>query len=128
MGTDVRLQAIYDRVKNLKDRFYQTKTQDEWDECKKELVTVLDEAKELMTPDFYPKYKEGVVATISKMWSFKEKYFQQQGQKKQYQPKVTYLLQPELAEALTAYIKLKTAVLASDYEGRLNIEKEKNFC
>ena len=128
MGTDVRLQAIYDRVKNLKDRFYQTKTQDEWDECKKELVTVLDEAKELMTPDFYPKYKEGVVATISKMWSFKEKYFQQQGQKKQYQPKVTYLLQPELAEALTAYIKLKTAVLASEYEGRLNIEKEKNFC
>lgn len=128
MATDVKLQAVYDRVKNLKQRFYETKTQEEWDECKKELVTVLDEAKELMTPDFFPKYKQGVVDSVAKMWTFKEKYFQQQGQKKTYQPKVTYLLQPELAQALTAYIQLKTAVLASEYEGRLNIEKEKNFC
>lgn len=128
MGTDVRLQAIYDRVKNLKDRFYQTKTQDEWDECKKELVTVLDEAKELMTPDFYPKYKEGVVATISKMWSFKEKYFQQQGQKKQYQPKVTYLLQDDLAAALTKYIQLKTIELSMELEAKKMISDARNYC
>ena len=128
MENKERLQAVYDRVKNLKDRFYASKNQSEWDECKKELVAVLDEAKALMTPDFYPKYKQGVVDSVAKMWTFKEKYFQQQGQKKQYQPKVTYLFQPELAQALTAYIKLKTAVLASEYEGRLNIEKEKNFC
>ena len=128
MSTDVRLQAVYDRVKNLKDRFYASKNQSEWDECKKELVAVLDEAKALMTPDFFPKYKQGVVDSISKMWSFKESYFNKQGQKKQFTQKVTFLLQPELAEALTAYIKLKTAVLASEYEGRLNIEKEKNFC
>lgn len=115
MGTDVRLQAIYDRVKNLKDRFYQTKNQEDWDECKKELVTVLDEAKELMTPDFYPKYKEGVVATISKMWSFKEKYFQQQGQKKQYQPKVTYLLQDETSQKLTEFLDVLTKVLKKKY-------------
>ena len=128
MATDVKIQAVYDRVKNLKQRFYETKTQEEWDECKKELVTVLDEAKGLMTSDFFPKYKQGVVDSVAKMWTFKEKYFQQQGQKKQYQPKVTYLLQPELAEALTKYIQLKTAVLASEYEGRLNVLKEKECC
>lgn len=127
MVTDVRLQSIYDRVKNLKDRFYQTKNQEEWDECKKELIPLLDEAKTLMTPDFYPKYKQGVVDAIAKMWTFKEKYFQQQGQKKTYQPKVTYLLQDELAQALTEYIKLKTKQLQYELETKKTMEKTENF-
>lgn len=101
MGTDVRLQAIYDRVKNLKDRFYQTKNQEEWDECKKELVTVLDEAKGLMTSDFYPKYKQGVVDSVAKMWTFKEKYFQQQGQKKVFPVKQSYIFREDEGLAFT---------------------------
>ena len=127
MATDVKLQSIYDRVKNLKDRFYATKTQQDWDECKKELIPLLDEAKGLMTPDFFPKYKQGVVDAIAKMWTFKEKYFQQQGQKKTYQPKVTYLLQDELAQALTEYIKLKTKQLQYELETKKTMEKTENF-
>lgn len=127
MATDVKLQSIYDRVKNLKDRFYATKTQQDWDECKNELIPLLDEAKGLMTPDFFPKYKQGVVDAIAKMWTFKEKYFQQQGQKKTYQPKVTYLLQDELAQALTEYIKLKTKQLQYELETKKTMEKTENF-
>ena len=127
MATDVRLQSIYDRVKNLKDRFYQTKNQEERDECKKELIPLLDEAKTLMTPDFYPKYKQGVVDAIAKMWTFKEKYFQQQGQKRTYQPKVTYLLQDDLAQALTEYLKLKTIQLSMQLEAKKSILDEKKF-
>lgn len=104
MGTDVRLQSIYDRVKNLKDRFYQTKNQQEWDECKKELIPLLDEAKGLMTSDFFPKYKQGVVDAIAKMWTFKEKYFQQQGQKKVFPAKQSYIFR-EGAES-EAFIRL----------------------
>jgi hypothetical protein len=104
MATDVKLQSVYDRVKSLKDRFYATKNQEEWEECKKELIPLLDEAKTLMTPDFYPKYKQGVVDSIAKMWAFKEKYFQQQGQKKVFPAKQSYIFR-EGAES-EAFVKL----------------------
>lgn len=103
MATDAKLQSVYDRVKNLKDRFYQTKSQEEWDECKKELIPLLDEAKTLMTPDFFPKYKQGVVDAIAKMWTFKEKYFQQQGQKKVFPAKQSYIFREDEGQA---FIKL----------------------
>lgn len=118
MATDVKLQAVYDRVKNLKQRFYETKTQEEWDECKKELVTVLDEAKGLMTPDFFPKYKQGVVDAVAKMWTFKEKFFQQQGQKKQYPVKSSFIFREDegqafsrLCNALADFLEKKTKML-----------------
>ena len=80
-----------------------------------------------MTPDFYPKYKQGVVDSIAKMWSFKESYFNKQQNKKQYQPKVTYLLQDELAQALTEFIKLKTIQLSMELEAQKSILDEKKF-
>ena len=124
---DKNAKEVYEPMKELKNKFYQTKTQEEWDACKEELKAIYDKASKLMDKTFYEQYRDGVNASILKMYEFKKKYFEQGG-KKQYQPKVTYLLQDELAQALTEYIKLKTAVLASEYEGRLNIEKEKNFC
>lgn len=118
MATDVKLQSVYDRVKNLKDRFYQTKNQDEWEECKKELIPLLDEAKGLMTPDFYPKYKQGVVDSIAKMWAFKEKYFQQQGQKKVFPVKSSFIFREDegqsfsrLCNALADFFEKKTKML-----------------
>lgn len=116
MVTDVKLQAVYDRVKNLKQRFYETKTQEEWDECKKELVTVLDEAKELMTPDFFPKYRQGIVDSIAKIYSYKEKQFN----KKQFvpQPKQSYIFREDegqsfsrLCNALADFLEKKTKML-----------------
>lgn len=116
MGTDVRLQSIYDRVKNLKDRFYQTKSQDEWDECKKELIPLLDEAKGLMTSDFYPKYKQGVVDSITKMWAFKEKYFQQQGQKKVFPAKQSYIFREDEGQKIIEFLDTLNKVLKKKYD------------
>lgn len=99
-------------MKELKEKFYNTKTQSEWDECKKELTALLDKAKEMMTEDFYPKYKQGVIDSILKMYTFKEKYFA----KKQYvaQPKQSFILREDegrafvrLANALADYIEKK---------------------
>lgn len=127
MENKEKLQAVYDRVKNLKDRFYASKDQSEWDECKKELIPLLDEAKALMTPDFYPKYKQGVVDSVAKMWTYKEPYFNKQQTKKQFQPKVTYLLQDDLADALTKFIQLKTIELSMELEAKKSIADEKKY-
>lgn len=116
---------VYDKVKDVKNRFYNSKTQDEWNQIKEDYKVVMAKAKELMTPEFYEKYNKGVQDSIAKIYSYKEKQF---NKAKVFSPKVTYLLQDDLAEALTKYIQLKTAVLASEYEGRLNIIKEKECC
>lgn len=103
---------VYTPMKELKERFYASKTQDEWDGCKKELTALLDKAKEMMTEDFYPKYKQGVIDSISKMYTFKEKYFS----KKQYvaQPKQSFIFREDegksfarLCNALAEYIEKK---------------------
>lgn len=125
MANKPEVQKIYDDVKTIKNGFYNAKNESEWQTLKSQLTTTLEEAKKVLTPDFYKQYREGVIASISKIYTYKQKQWEN---KKQFTPKKTYLLQDELAEALTAYIKLKTQILAYEYEGRLNIEKEKNFC
>ena len=101
---------VYDKVKDVKNRFYNAKTQDEWNQIKEDYKVVMAKAKELMTPEFYEKYNKGVQDSIAKIYGYKEKQFN----KKQFQPKVTYLLQPELAQALTEYLKIKTIQLIKE--------------
>lgn len=125
MANKPEVQKFYDDIKKLKDSFYNCNEQSQWDELKTQLTTTLEEGKKVLTPDFYKQYRDGVVQSIAKIYTYKQKMWEK---KKQFTPKKTYLLQDELAEALTAYIKLKTQILAYEYEGRLNIEKEKNFC
>lgn len=109
---------VYEPIKELKQRFYDSKTQDDWNACKEELVELLAKAESVMDKDFYPKYKEGILASIKKMYDYKQKYFAKQGngEKKTYQPKVTYLIQDDLAAALTKYIELQTKLLEVQYE------------
>lgn len=101
-------EKVYEPIKNLKNKFYQTKTQEEWDNCKVELKELLELAKPMMDSEFYEKYKKGVVDSIAKTYTYKEKYFKKS--KFTPQPKVTYLLQDELAQALTEYVKVLTKI------------------
>ena len=106
---------IYTPAKELKDKFYNAKTIEDWNACKEELKTLLTKIDEpLMTTDFAISYKKNLVDSIAKMWKYKEPYFNKQQNKKQFQPKVTYLLQPELAQALTEYFKIKTIQLVKE--------------
>ena len=119
---------IYEPVKALKDKFYNAKTMEEWNTCKEELKPLLAKIDEpLMTTDFATKYKKNLVDSIAKMWQYKEPYFKKQENKKQFQPKVTYLLQPELAEALVNYLKLKTIQLSMEMETQKQIFDKINF-
>lgn len=92
---------VYTPLKELKDKFYNAKTQDEWDNYKKELTTLLDRAKELMTPEFFEKYRQGTIDVIAKMYTFKEKQFN----KPKYtpQPKQSYIFREDEGQA---FIKL----------------------
>jgi bisphosphoglycerate-independent phosphoglycerate mutase (AlkP superfamily) len=115
---------VYDKVKDIKNRFYNAKTQDEWNQIKEDYKVVMAKAKELMTPEFYEKYNKGVQDAIAKIYGYKEKQF---NKAKVFTPKVTYLLQDDLAKALTEYIKLKTIELSMELEAKKAIEDEKNY-
>ena len=114
---------VYQPIKELKQKMYECKTQDSWDEYKGQLLELFKVAESMMDKNFYDKYRQGIVDSIAKIYSYKEKQFN----KKQFQPKVTYLLQDDLAKALTEYIKLKTIELSMELEAKKAIEDEKNY-
>ena len=100
---------VYDKVKDVKNRFYNSKTQDEWNKIKEDYKVVMAKAKELMTPEFYENYNKGVQDAIAKIYSYKEKQFN----KKQFvaQPKQSYIFREDegqafigLCNALTNYL------------------------
>lgn len=92
---------VYDKVKDVKNRFYNSKTQDEWNQIKEDYKVVMAKAKELMTPEFYEKYNKGVQDSIAKIYSYKERQFN----KKQFvpQPKQSYIFREDEGQA---FIKL----------------------
>ena len=116
---------VYDKIKDIKNRFYNSKTQDEWNQIKEEYKIVMAKAKELMTPEFYEKYNKGVQDAIAKIYGSKEKQF---NKAKVFTPKVTYLLQDDLAAALTKYIQLKTIELSMELEAKKVISDARNYC
>lgn len=107
---------IYTPIQQLKDAFYQAKSEQEWNDLKEQLVEILAYAEDVMDAEFYAKYKEGVVNSIKKMYEFKVKYWKKNSEKKAYTPKKTYLLQDDLAAALTKYIELQTKLLEYQYK------------
>lgn len=72
MTNKPEVQKIYDDVKTIKNGFYNAKNETEWQTLKSQLTTTLDEAKKVLTPDFYEKYREGVVQSISKIYEYKK--------------------------------------------------------
>ena len=109
-------EQVYQPMKELKDRFYAAETPEIWEECKEELIELLTKAETVMDKDWYEKWKQSQFDSITKMHTYKVKYWEKGKEKKVYQPKTTFLLQDELASALTKYIELQTKLLELQYE------------
>lgn len=98
-------EKVYEPMRQLKQKFYDSKTQDEWDGLKEELKSLLNTAKESMDTEFYEKYSKGVIDSIAKMRAFKERQFNKT--KFTPQPKQSYIFRPEEGES---FIKLANAL------------------
>lgn len=99
-------EQVYAPIRDLKQKFYECQSNDEWQELKKQLKTLLALAKENMDENFYDQYSQGVINTITKIYGYKQKHFNK-AEKKQFTPKSSYILRPEEGEAL---IKLANAL------------------
>lgn len=111
---DANLNALYERVRQVKQAFYESKNQNDWDKEKENLKIALKEAETLMSKEFYRKYKQGVVDSVSKMYKYKQNLFNQ-GQKKSFSPKQNYIFRENEGEA---FIKLCEAL--TEFLGRRN--------
>lgn len=107
-------EQVYAPIRVLKQKFYQCQSNDEWQELKKQLKTLLALAKENMDENFYDQYSQGVINTITKIYGYKQSFFNKQ-EKKQFTPKSSYILRPEegeafikLANALTEFLTIKS--------------------
>lgn len=106
----------------MKDAGWKTKTQDEYTNWQSNMKEWYKNQTDLTEWD-----KEQIKLQLQKINDNKQAYFQKQQNKKQYQQKVVYLLQPELAEALTAFLKLKTIQLSMEMESQKSMLDEKKF-
>lgn len=106
---------------NLKDLGWKTKTQEEYTKWQAD-VKEWYHKQELTDWD-----KEEIKKQLEKINENKKVYFNKQQSKKQFTPKVTFLLQDDLAAALTKFIQLKTIELSMELEARKSIEDEKKY-
>ena len=92
---------VYQPIKELKQKMYECKTQDSWDEYKGQLLELFKVAESMMDKNFYEKYRQGIVDSITKIYGYKEKQFN----KKQFvpQPKQSYIFREDEGQA---FIKL----------------------
>lgn len=107
----------------MKDAGWKTKTQDEYTNWQSNMKKWYKNQTDLTEWD-----KEQIKLQLQKINDNKQAYFNKQQNKKQYQPKVTYLLQPELAQALTEYIKMKTLHLQMQMEYQKNALDARDYC
>ena len=106
---------VYQPIKELKQKMYECKTQDNWDEYKGQLLELFKVAESMMDKSFYDKYRQGIVDSITKIYSYKEKQFN----KKQFvpQPKQSYIFREDegqafikLCNAFSQFLNAKTSV------------------
>ena len=90
---------VYQPIKELKQKMYECKTQDNWDEYKGQLLELFKVAESMMDKNFYEKYRQGIVDSITKIYGYKEKQFN----KKQFvpQPKQSYIFREDEGLAFT---------------------------
>lgn len=126
MDRETLQEVIYSPIKDLKQKFYECSCPECWDELKVELKDLFEKAKGMMDEKFYETYRSGVVKSIEKIYGYKKK----QWEKKQFVPpvKVSYIFQDDLAAALTKYIELQTKMMELQYEAKLSLTNEKNYC
>jgi adenosylmethionine-8-amino-7-oxononanoate aminotransferase len=107
-------EQVYAPIRDLKQKFYECQSNDEWQELKKQLKTVLALAKENMDEKFYDQYSQGVINSITKIYGYKQKQFNK-AEKKQFTPKSSYIFREaegeafiKLANALTEFLTIKS--------------------
>lgn len=105
---------VYEPIRELKQKFYDCKTADEWQSIKEELVEILAVAETKMDSTFYATYKEGVIASVKKMYDAKQAYWNKAKEKKTYPVKSSYIFREEegkafieLCNAMSNYLNLK---------------------
>lgn len=105
---------VYEPIRSIKQRFYESKDEQQWQSIKEELVEVLAKAESMMDSTFYATYKEGVIASIKKMYDAKQAYFNKAKEKKTYPVKSSYIFREEegkafieLCNAMSNYLNLK---------------------
>lgn len=113
MTNDDLKSVVYGPMRELRQKFYESKNQEEWNELKIQLKSLFEVAQQNMDSEFYGKYHDGVVNSIQKIYTFKEKTWNKQP--KQFQPKITYLLQDETSQKLTEFLDVLIKVLKKKY-------------
>lgn len=104
----------------MKNEGWKTKTQEEYTNWQGKIKEWYKNQTELTDWD-----KDQIKVQLQKINENKEEYFKKKP--KVFTPKVTYLLQDDLAKALTEYIKLKTIELSMELEAKKSILDEKNY-
>ena len=110
-------EQVYTPMKELKDRFYAAETPEIWEECKGELIELLTKAETVMDKDWYEKWKQSQFDSITKMHTYKVKYWERGKEKKTYPVKSSYIFREEegkafieLCNAMSYYLNLKCNV------------------
>ena len=106
-------EQVYAPIRDLKQKFYECQSNDEWQELKKQLKVLLSTAKESMDEKFYDQYSQGVINSITKIYGYNQKQFNKA--EKKFTTKSSYILRPEegeafikLANALTEFLSIKS--------------------
>ena len=104
---------VYQPIKELKQKMYECKTQDNWDEYKGQLLELFKVAESMMDKSFYDKYKQGIVDSITKIYGYKEKQFN----KKQFvpQPKQSYIFREDEGQKIIEFLDTLNKVLKKKY-------------
>ena len=108
-------ETVYKPIGALKQKFYECQSNDEWQNLKAELKALLSTAKESMDATFYEKYSQGVINTITKIYSYKQSFFKKQ-EKKQYQPKVNYIFREAEGLKIIEFLDTLNKVLKKKYD------------
>ena len=108
-------EQVYAPIRDLKQKFYECQSNDEWQELKKQLKALLTTAKESMDEAFYEKYSQGVINTITKIYGYKQKQFNKADKKFQPQPKQSYIFREAEGQKIIEFLDTLNKVLKKKY-------------
>lgn len=108
-------EQVYAPIRDLKQKFYECQSNDEWQELKKQLKALLATAKEAMDAKFYDQYSQGVINSITKIYGYKQKQFNK-AEKKQFTPKSSYIFREAEGQKIIEFLDTLNKVLKKKYD------------
>lgn len=107
-------EQVYAPIRDLKQKFYECQSNDEWQELKKQLKVVLATAKESMDAKFYDQYSQGVINSITKIYGYKQKQFNKA--EKKFTPKQSYIFREAEGQKIIEFLDTLNKVLKKKYD------------